>query len=138
MATLTASAAQANAPAISHVNRTITRTVRYAATAALSAGDVVQMVKLPMGAVVSRCVVAVSASAGAVTVNVGDGNDASAYGASVVLSGSAIALASMPARGLGRSYSAEDTIDLTVAAVSAAPGTIDLILSVDYTLHNGG
>ena len=137
MATLTATAAAASAPAFYNVNGAVTRTVRYAATAALSAGDVVQMLKVPNGAIVSRVVFAVSASAGAVTVNCGDGNDTSAYAAAVVLSGSAIALASMPARGLGRSYSAEDTIDFVVTAVSAAPGTIDLTLTVDYTNGNG-
>lgn len=136
MATLTASAAQANAPALASVNRTITRVVRYAATAALSAGDVVQMCKVPMGAVVTGVGFGISASAGAVTVNCGDGNDTSAYAAAVVLSGSAVSVA-MPARGYGRSYSAEDTIDLVVTAVSAAPGTADLFLKIEYTMHNG-
>lgn len=138
MATFTASAAQSNAPAIMHVNRTITRIVRYAAAAALSAGDVVQMLKVPAGAVVTRVVNGVSASAGAITVNIGDGNDTSAYGASIVLSGQAINAGSVTYRGFGRSYSAEDTVDFVVTAVSAAPGTVDLVLIVEYTLHNGG
>lgn len=136
MATFTASAAQANAPAFTHVNRTITRVIRHTHTAAASAGDVIQMVKVPMGAIVSRVAFGCSASAGAVTVNVGDGNDTSAYAAAVVLSGSVVAATSMPGRGYGRSYSAEDTIDIVVTAVSAAPGTIDLFLSIDYTLMN--
>lgn len=137
MATLTGTAAQSNAPAFYNVNGTVSRTVIYRATAALSAGDVVQMLKVPNGAIISRVAFAVSASAGAVTVNCGDGNDTSAYAASVVLSGSVVALTSIPARGIGRSYSAEDTIDFQIAAVSAAPGTIDLILTVDYTNGNG-
>jgi hypothetical protein len=138
MATFTASAAQAGAPAIMHVNRTITRTVRYTHPVAMSAGDVIQMLKVPAGAIVSRVVNGVSASAGAITVNIGDGNDTSAYGASIVLSGQAINAGSVPYRGFGRSYSAEDTIDFVATVVSAAPGTVDLLLIVEYTLHNGG
>lgn len=135
MATFTATAAAG--PAILNVTGALVRVVRYAATAALSAGDVVQMCKLPLGAVVTEVAVGISASAGAVTVNVGDGNDVSAYAAAVVLSGSAVST-TMPARGIGRSYSAEDTIDIQVAAVSAAPGTADLFLRIEYTLQNGG
>lgn len=135
MATLTATAAQANAVAIQHVNRTITRAVTYAFTASASAGDVVQMVKVPAGAIVSRVVVANSASAGVLTVNIGDGNDTSAYAASAVLSGSAV-VTTMNYRGIGRSYSAEDTIDIVVAAVSTPAAETKLTLVVDYTLHN--
>ena len=91
------------------------------------------MVKVPNGAVVYAVNVACSASAGAVTVNIGDGNDISAYAASSVLSGSAVVLTTMTYRGLGRSYSAEDTIDIQIAALSAAPGTVKLTLRVDYT-----
>lgn len=136
MATFTATAAAA--PAVFSVNRCISRVVRYVHPIALSAGDVIQMVKVPPGAVVSRMVNAVSASAGAITVNIGDGNDTSAYAASVVLSGSAINTASMPMRGLGRSYSVEDTVDIVITVLSAVPGTVEFILAIDYTLGNGG
>lgn len=138
MATLTASAAQAAASAFYNVNGTVTRVVKYTIAASASAGDVVQMVKVPNGAVVAKVQVAIDGHTGVLTVNVGDGNDASAYGASVVLSGSAVALTSIPARGLGRSYSAEDTIDITIAAVSAPVAAGTLTLVVDYTLGNGG
>lgn len=138
MATLTASAAQANVPALYRENATVTRLVTYNATAALSAGDVVQMVKVPLGAIVTEIGVAVSMSAGAVTVNLGDGNDVSAYAAAAVLSGSVVVALTTPNRGFGRSYSAEDTIDFVVTAVSAAPGTAKLKLKVEYILQNGG
>lgn len=138
MATLTATAAQATAQALYNVNGTISRVVQYSIAASFSAGDVVQMFKIPNGAVVSRCVFAINGHSGVLTVNVGDGNDVSAYAASVVLSGSAVALASIPARGIGRSYSAEDTIDIQVAAVSAPVAAGTLILAVDYTMANGG
>ncbi len=139
MATITASAAQANIPAKFSVNRDTTRVVKFSIGAfgtAMSAGDVVQMMKVPAGAVVSRVVTAISDHPGVLTVNVGDGNDVSAYGASVVLSGSAVAAASLPVRGLGRSYSAEDTIDIRIAAISAASATGSLKLSVTYNMDN--
>lgn len=140
MATLTATAAASNVPAKYSVNGDITRVVDYYPTAALSAGDVVQMVKLPAGAVVTRtqlCMVdSPTVHSGVVTVNVGDGNDTSAYAAGVVLSGSVVALTSVPARGLGRSYSVEDTVDIVVTAVSAAGASGGLRLVISYTNDN--
>lgn len=136
MATFTASAAQANVPAIMHLDGVIARVVEYACTVAASAGDVYQMVRVPVGALVTRVVVANSASAGVITVNIGDGNDTSAYAAAVVLSGSAVVTAAQY-RGTGRSYSAEDTIDLVVTAISAPAAETKLRLLVEYTLQNG-
>lgn len=136
MATFTASAAQSFSPAIYRENAVIARTIRYMQTVAQSAGDVVQMVTVPKGATINLVHVAVSFSAGAITVNIGDGLDTSKYGASVVLSGSVVALTSMPHRGLGYSYSAEDTIDLQMAVVSAPPTSAVFILQVMYTCQN--
>lgn len=137
MATFTATAAQSTVPAIYNVGGTISRTVNYTFTVSASAGDVIQMCKIPNGAVVNSVALAVSYSAGVTTVNIGDGNDVSAYGASVVLSGSVVALTSMPYRGLGRSYSAEDTIDIQIASISTPPGDGKLTLSINYTMQNG-
>ena len=137
MATFTATAAQSTAPAFYNVNGTVTRVVTFSQTASFSAGDVIQMVKVPSGAIISRVSVACSFSAGVATVNVGDGNDVSAYAASVVLSGSAITVTAMPYRGLGRSYSAEDTIDIQIAAISTPPADAKLTLAVSYTNGNG-
>lgn len=137
MATFTASAAQSNVPAIMSVNRTVTRVVQITQAAALSAGDVLQMVKVPNGCNVSRVQVDASLSAGVVTVNIGDGNDISAYGASVVISSGASVFVPMPFRGYGRSYSAEDTIDIKIAALSAVPGTSKFVVSVDYNNQSG-
>lgn len=134
MATLTASAAQANAQPIYNAVGTVERTVFFTHNIALSAGDVVQMFKIPNGAQVNSVAIsAISFSAGVVTVNIGDGNDVSAYGAAVVLSGSVISVATMTGRGLGRSYSAEDTIDLVVTAISAPPATATIALTISYT-----
>lgn len=135
MATFTASAAQSNVPALYNVNGAVVRVIRYTHPVALSAGDVIQMCRVPSGAVVARVQPAVSVSAGVITANIGDGNDTSAYAASVVLSGTGTALASQ-FRGLGRSYSAEDTIDIVVTALSAVPNTCKLALAIEYTLAN--
>lgn len=142
MATFTASAAQANVPAIMSVNRTITRVIDYTHQAtSLSIGDVIQMVKVPNGAIVTDVRIANSFSAGVNLVNIGDGNDTSAYGAAVVLSGAGVVAAqyAVPFRGVGRSYSAEDTIDIqVVAGASAGPSSAQLRLVVSYTMQNGG
>jgi hypothetical protein len=140
MATLTATAAASNVPAKYLHNGDIVRVVDYAFAASASAGDVIQMLRVPKGAIVTNVQAAMIDSptvhGGVVTVNIGDGNDASAYGAGVVLSGSAVALTSIPSRGMGRSYSAEDTIDVTVAAVSAPGASGGVRLVVHYTLDN--
>lgn len=136
MATFTASAAQANVPAFFNVNGTVTRTIKYTHSVAFSVGDIVQMVRVPNGATVSEVRFGCSASAGAITAIVGDGNNKSAYAAASVLSGSATYQSIFT--GIGRSYSAEDTIDIEVTALSAVPGTVDLVLKVDYTLSNSG
>lgn len=138
MATFTATAAAASASALYNANGTVSRVVQYSIAASFSAGDVVQMFKIPMGAVVSNVRFAINGHSGVLTVNVGDGNDVSAYAASSVLSGSATVVNAMPARGFGRSYSAEDTIDIQVAAISAPVAAGTLFLAVEYTNSNGG
>lgn len=136
MATFTASAAQSFAPAVYRENGVVARVITYTAGAAASVGDIIQMCKIPNGAVVNTVIVAVSQSAGATTVNIGDGNDTSAFGASVVLSGAAAFASAMTYRGLGRSYSAEDTIDLQVAVISAAPTSATYKLYIAYSNQN--
>lgn len=138
MATFTCSAAQSTSPAIMNVNGTISRVVQFTSAVAFSAGDVVQMMRIPNGATIVAVQFANQMATGVITVNVGDGNDTSAYAASVVLSGSVVALTSMTFRGLGRSYSAEDTIDVQITAISTPAAVSTLALRVDYTMQNGG
>lgn len=134
MATFTASAADSTTPAHFRIAGSVSRYCRFTMNAAFSAGDVVQMVKVPNGSVITDLKLACSSSAGAITVNVGDGNDTSAYAASVVYSGSAVAV-TLTNRGLGRSYSAEDTVDVVITALSAVPGTAKLFMALTY--YNG-
>ena len=140
MATFTATAAQATAPTFYAANRLVSRHVTYSLSqvgAALSAaGDVIQMVKVPSGAIINSVVVGINGHTGVATVNVGIGSDISLFGASVVLSGSTVALTAMPFRGLGYSFSADDTIDIQCAAVSANSAVGALYLGVTYTNQN--
>lgn len=135
MAVFTASAAQSTAIAFMSVNGTLDRVVSYTHPTALSAGDVIQMCKVPSGAIVLKTEPVVSVSAGVVTANIGDGNDTSAYAAAVVMS-AVQTFAAMPFRGPGRSYSAEDTVDFQITALSAVPGTCKLKLRICYTMQN--
>jgi len=133
MATFTASAAQSTSAARYDATDTVMRIVRYTHPIALSVGDVIQMVRIPKGCNVTVVQFGCSASAGAITVNCGDGNDTSCYAASSVLSGSAMVSPTLTYRGLGRSYSAEDTVDFQVTVLSAVPGTVDLVMRIEYT-----
>lgn len=137
MATYTATAAQANSPAIMSVNRTITRLVRFAQSVSYTAADVIQMCKVPAGAVIMDIRASCSFSAGVATVNLGDGNDTSAYAADLALSGAGVqAVQLINFRGLGRSYSVEDTIDFVVVSTSTPPANAELLLRVTYTMQN--
>jgi hypothetical protein len=137
MATLLLLPAKSTAPAINHINGSIVRVVEYSQVASLSAGDVIQMVKVPNGALVTRVIPQWSVSAGATTVDIGDGNDISAYAASLVISGPVVTVV-QNYRGMGRSYSAEDTIDIVIKTVSATPASAQIKLFIEYTMQNGG
>jgi len=138
MATFTASAAQANAAAVMNATGAISRVVNIPIAQSFSAGDVVQMCKIPSGAAVMWCVAGINGHSGVLTVTVGDGNDVSAYAAATILSGSALGVTTQLTRGLGRSYSAEDTVDITIAAISAPVAAGTLTLALIYTMQNSG
>lgn len=145
MATLTASAAQANVPAKYHTKGVITRVVNYSlgatANPALSSGDVLQMVRVPNGAcVLDVRLVVDQLSGGNYTLTIGDGNSAARYFGSISTgSTSAIftaATTGFVASSVGYSYSAEDTIDITVGTATTATASGVIRLSVSYTLEN--
>lgn len=145
MATLTASAAQANVPAKMHEFGVIHRVVDYSIGATgnpnLSTGDVIQMVKVPQGAVIlSVTGIVDKLSGGNYTFTIGDGNSAARYYGSISTgSTSAIftaATTGFVASAIGYSYSAEDTIDITVGTATTATASGVIRLSVAYTLEN--
>lgn len=122
MATLTSTACQSNSPAKYIENGMIARSVQYTFTAAQSAGDVVQMIPVPRGAVVHDIHMNYAGLGGAsITTTVGDGNSASRYNGSISSNVNTIVRATA---GLGYSYSTDDTLDIVVGtATSASVGT---------------
>ena len=143
MATLTATAAGSTVPAKYIVNGTISRSVSFNPNGtALSAGDVIQLLKVPKGAVINDWVLAISSSAQSYTVTgLGDGNSATRYlGSQSLVLVQVVRLGggtTVTAGGMGYSYSAEDTIDLTIGTVtSGTAANCDIFFTVHYTLDN--
>lgn len=92
----------------------------YSLTSSNSAGDVIQMVKVPKGA--TPIYVAVSgAGTGVGSVNVGDGVSANRYINNYLNSATSVTQA-INTNYTPYTYSVDDTIDITVSAVSV--GTV--------------
>lgn len=137
MATKTATAAQSISPAHYNVNGVTSRVVDYTLNAvSLSAGDVIQMCKVPPGAriidlTISFDLLGAAGVSSYTLTGIGDGNDADRYMLSQSVVTSAVVRMSVPG-GFGYSYSAEDTIDVTIGTVTsgtAATGTVRLSLT---------
>lgn len=136
MATLTASAAYSGiqpraALGVNSVEGRISVT-------SVTANDVLQMVKIPKGANILDVKVSGAADSGGIVgaVTVGDGNDADRY-ITTTSASAAVPIIGMnsAAGGLGYEYSADDTIDITMASVSVGSGTATiLVCSVLYTM----
>lgn len=144
MATLTATAAQANAPAVMNIGGATVREVRYTLNGvALSAGDVIQMLKVPSGARITDLTFAVDAIGGAGTSSytiggIGDGNAAGRYLGSFSVVTSVVSRLALPAA-FGYSYSAEDTIDITVGTVTSGTAATAIVqLVVHYYNQDTG
>lgn len=100
------------------------------ATTSVSAADVVQAVKIPANAFVTRISTIVrTAEGGTCTATVGDGTTADGWDASINLNATAgTVLRSLEATdtyGIGKLYTSADTIDLTMGhATDAAKVTV--------------
>ena len=135
MGTLTGSKAGSGVQARSHVAGTVSVYAEYTASATVSAGDVVQMVKVPKGAMVTdmRLSTNTLADQGA-HLQVGDGVDTDRYisaSGGTVVAGTDINQAS----GLGYEYTADDTIDIKVVVVGGtATAAAVYKLTVQYTM----
>ena len=143
MATFTADEAAATAPAKGEGMSGNCKVVvaEYEITAALALNDVVQMVKVPAGAIVSNVVLATddldTNGTPAIVLDVGDGGDTDRYidGSTVGQAGGITDSSNLAINGIGYTYSVEDTIDVLVQvapATGATSGTIKLIVS--YTI----
>lgn len=105
----------------------------YSLTTTLSAGDVIQMVKVPKGA--TPVYVAVSGpSTGVTTITVGDGEDPNRYIDGYATSANAVQQA-INVNYVPYTYTADDTIDIKVSAASIATVggyvTLTAIFSMD-------
>lgn len=137
MATKTATAAAAVAAAVMNVTGATTRVVEYSLNGVtLSAGDVIQMMKIPSGARVADLAVAFDGLGAAgvqsyTLTGIGDGNDDNRYMLSQSVVTSSVVRMSVPG-GFGYSYSAEDTVDITIGTITsgtAATATVRLTMT---------
>jgi len=135
MATLLADKAKAGAQARSVHAGEIAVMAKYTITAALSAGDVIQMLKIPDNAVIDGIVTTMTGGDNKFVVRIGDGGSAARFYGSASLSltvGTAIGNSD----GFGYQYDISDaaadqfdTIDITIGTVTSATatGTITMI-----------
>ena len=142
MATFTASACQTsssgfflNPPRYNYEGMNV-RAATYTFGAAQSAGDVIQMVPVPKGALIHDVIANYAGlGGGALTVNVGDGNSATRYNASTSTNAVNVVHAT---KGTGYSYSTDDTIDVTVGTATSASAGTSIYLAVLYSVDNAG
>lgn len=144
MATFTASSAQTNAsgfflnPPRYIENGVVARSAAYTFTAAQSAGDVIQMVPIPRGAMVIDVVMSMSNMGGAnFTYGVGDGNATTRYLNSMSTSANGQVTRPFIAGG-GYSYSTDDTIDVIMQTAGSASAVGTIRLTVMYSFDNAG
>lgn len=141
MATLTADKVASTVQPRTVHGATVTQvTSTFALSAALAAADVIELVKVPKGAVILDVVLGVddldSGATPAITLTVGDGDDTDRY-----IESSTVGQAGGVARldnevGVGHAYTAEDTIDVTVGTAPATGATTgDVRLVVTYALE---
>lgn len=140
MATFTASSCQTSAsgfflnPPRYIENGVVARSAVYTFTAAQSAGDVIQMVPIPRGAMFIDAIVAPNIGGANFTFGIGDGGSAGRFGNSLSTSG-ATALVRANA-GNGYSYSVDDTIDITIQTATSASAAGTVRLTVTYSFDN--
>jgi hypothetical protein len=109
-------------------------TAEYTVTAALATSDVIQMVKIPVNAVIQEVIISTSAGVGATAnLSVGDTGSTARYIASTAFTATTLARLGVHA-GHGYKYTADGTLD--IAAVSIATPTAGTVIRVTviYTL----
>ncbi len=104
----------------------------HPATASVTNGDTIQMVKIPLGATVIDCILETGAMGTSVTCAVGDDGDTNRYIAAADHSGAALTRKNQTDKvGIPYTYAAENTIDVLVAGANA-DNSIALRLDVFY------
>ena len=145
MATITASAAQSVVPARFNTPGVMQSVSRYSSSATLAAADIVQMIKVPAGAVIHDILLRVESvmntGTGAPAIALGNGDTDDLFASA----GLASAAATMRmTEKFGYEFSAEDTIDLTYRGGTGGADTAQTVfnMSVLYSCnipsHIGG
>lgn len=108
----------------------ICQTAHYSTTAAASANDVIQMIKVPKGAVIVDGWITMDSS-GAFTFSVGDGSSVARFQASASVSGAATQQIFLKSK-LGHEYTADDTIDVKLTGIAGSIAAHNISLTVYY------
>lgn len=105
------------------------------ATLSLSAGDVIQMVRVPKGASLVHCLL--SGGSGDALVSLGDGVDDDRYITAVTMGSNSALLRTINTRtgNIPYVYSTDDTIDIAVSTVSVGTITGGFELTVIFTMN---
>jgi hypothetical protein len=107
-------------------------TCQYSIDTSLSAGDVIQMVKVPKGA--TPVYVALSGATTAVgTIKVGDGINTARYITNYLNSAAAVQ-ATINTAYVPYEYSVDDTIDVTVSLVSISATGGEIVLTAIFAM----
>lgn len=138
MATYTATRAGSTYQARANIAETRV-TSSYTFTVAPANGDVVQMVKIPVGAIIQDVTLSSTDidTNGTPTVSlvVGDGSDTDRFITTSTI-GRAGGVARLDSQvGHGYAYTAEDTIDVVITAGPATAAVGTFVLTVDYTME---
>lgn len=117
---------------------------RFALSASLSAGDVIQMVKVPTGArIIDGWLKAQLTSANTVTIEMGDSDDTDRFVSAASASDNTTIIRFTNVAGFGHKYSISDdnatkfeTIDVNVTAVTSSTATGTLEMYVKYAMDD--
>lgn len=115
----------------------VTRTAKYVATAEMAISSVIEMVRVPAGAIVTGIKIAHSAMGTSVLFDVGDAGDADRFmdGVDVAAAGSKELFANGIIGNIFYKYEAEDTIDIT-AMVAVIPDEAVIVMEVTYKMED--
>jgi hypothetical protein len=110
--------------------------VVYSLTASISAGDIIQLVKIPEGAVVTDMYLNCALTGSAFAACLGDGGDSDRFMAAYTLSANGVVRAAI---GIPYSYStsAYDTIDLVFSGVTSTTVAGSVAFTVFYHVDGG-
>ena len=111
----------------------VTSTYSVAAATSLSAGDVIQMIKVPANA--TLVYMGVSGGSGDALVTVGDGVDDDRYLSAVTMSSAQPTMRTINTNYVPYTYSTDDTIDISVSTVSVGTITGGFNLIAIFTMN---